>query len=203
MDTYVIAAIITAVSTVLTCIISTIFRPKDSAGNHQRRISEKQLLHLLAPLEQLLVYSSYRDIDALIPRIQSVIDSNFVYVPSLLWDKFMHLCEAPSTKRFADFTVVVSSLYNHSRKKLGYPHDKNSIIRKYTPFPERYAILSFILRLAIVSIFPIFVFISTFFLTKEIPVEIEAATHMDMILIISVVIFSTFLLHLIFQLRRK
>ena len=139
MDSSIWSAIITSVSSIFICCMGFRFGQQDQTTLSSRKIMHEQLTKLLAPLDLLLSKTDGSDWKTLKKSITDLISSNYVFVPPLLLERYKNLIAFDScpAEEYIEFCIAVSSFYNWTKRKLGYPNDKYQINKEYTPARER------------------------------------------------------------------
>ncbi len=136
MDSSIISTIITAIASVITCIIGMRTGQKDASTISTRKIREKQLSCLYTPLEKLLTFTDDLDASDLFLTAEAIIKDNLELVPTVMMSEIEKFKEDKS-RGLLPLRTVVSSFYNCTRKSLGYPFDSSKIKSAYTPTYDR------------------------------------------------------------------
>lgn len=135
MDSVIISALIAAIASIATCLIGLHSGATELVSPPTRKLLDAQLLGLLAPVHKLLTFHDDNNWVSVCPLIRDLIDQHYALTPPLLLSKYQALAsqDAPSETAVREFRTIVSSLYNWTRKKLGYPFDSSQIRKEFTP----------------------------------------------------------------------
>lgn len=139
MNPTIISTIITAIASLVTCVLGIYAGKSDSRNPSIKKIREDQLFKVFSPLEQKLSLNSDYDPPLLISDIKEAIENNFPLIPPVFLDEFVKISkiENPTEADFEKIKLIISSFYNWLRKVLGYPYDEHEIYPYIIPAIER------------------------------------------------------------------
>ena len=139
MDASIINTAITAISSIVTCLIGIQAGKQKTSSPSMNGIQEQQLTNVFLPIEHIFQFGECKDIEHVIAEGFAIIEKNFILVPPALFLSFKEVKELPEPKT-ADLNEVKkinASYFNLTKKALGYPYDAGSICIEHTPFYER------------------------------------------------------------------
>ncbi len=139
MNPTIISTIITAIASLVTCVLGIYAGKSDNRNPSIKKIREDQLFKVFSPLEQKLSLNSGYDPSLLISDIKEAIENNFPLIPPVFLDEFVKISkiENPTEADFEKIKSIISSFYNWLRKVLGYPYDEHEISPYIIPAIER------------------------------------------------------------------
>lgn len=101
----------------------------------KRGVMERQLLELYAPLDFALQSNLPADPSCLVLLIREKISDCYPIVPITIAEECERLSSLPKLTKddLTTTTAMISSFYNWTKKRLGYPYEKEKIKNYYTP----------------------------------------------------------------------
>lgn len=139
IDQSTLSAIITAVTSIITCLIGVSAGKRTADNPSARGIKERQLTELYVPMTRVLRRLSQQNTKECIDEMISIVDAAGAIVPPQISQAVESLSDGgvPAEADIAHTKRLVASYYNWTRRSLGYPYDPKQIKNSLTPVYER------------------------------------------------------------------
>ena len=162
MDSDVVSAAITAITSVITCLIGVRAGERNSYSPPMKKIWNKQLNDLYTPMVSALDFEKTLPPTALVVRLQEISKEQYSLVPPLLSDELhrLHALGEATHDDLSDLVTMIHSFYNWTRRAVGHPFSKSKIKAEYTPTFERNGYIKLALLLTFSLLWSMSLFVS-------------------------------------------
>ena len=165
--------IISSVSSIVVGFLALLAGRNDAGIVSRKELRKLQISNLLGPMDMLLSFSNCENPAELLRAITNISEANYDLMPETIKNAICVLRskEALTWSDFDYLAEIVASLYNWTKKHIGYPYDPQKIVRKYRPatYNAEKVEQVFILILLAISPFPTGLVLSLIFAGVTIP----------------------------------
>lgn len=165
--------VISSVSSIVVGLLALFAGRNDASAVSIKELRKAQVSNLLGPIDMRLSFSGCETPVELLKSITEIVEKNYDLTPEIIKNA---ICDLSSKKHLSrsDFDYlaeIVASLYNWTKKQIGYPYAPQKIVKKYRPAglnAEKIKMV-FLLTLLAISPFPTGLVLSLIFVGITIP----------------------------------
>lgn len=167
MDTEIISALISSIASIVCGTIGIYIGKNDSGKSKKKEILKQQLVEVFAPMDKLLNLEKEKSEQEIIECLKQIASEKYMLVPSILMEEIKRLGTYRNNARtLQDIETIVSTFYNWSCKRFGYPYTPEKINKYFIPTRERNVVIQACLESVFYSIWAISIAFTIFCLIR-------------------------------------